>query len=193
MDLTQGNELEKQARAKKMMLWFGMISIAMTFAGLTSAYVVSKSRPDWAKDLELPPAFMFSTLAIIASSITFHLAKLALKKGHRNQANALLLATLGLGLAFVTLQFVGYQQMIDAGYFFTGATSNIAMSFIYIISFLHVLHVIAGLIVLLVVIYNHFKEKYDAKNMLGFELGLNFWHFLDIIWVYLFLFFYFFR
>ena len=193
MDLTQGSEREKQSRAKKMMLWFGMVSIGMTFAGLTSAYVVSKSRPDWVKDLELPSAFLYSTVAIILSSITFHWAKTALKRGDRKQATILLLATLGLGMAFVAFQFTAYQQIIADGFYFTGPASSIAMSFIYIISFLHILHVIAGLIVLLVVIYNHFKEKYDAKNMLGFELGLQFWHFLDAVWVYLFLFFYFFR
>ena len=193
MDLTKGSEVEKQSRAKKMMLWFGMISIAMTFAGLTSAYVVSKSRPDWVKDLQMPSAFIYSTIVIILSSVTFQLAKSALKKDNRSLTGTWLLVTLLLGVAFVALQFLGYQQIIDTGYNFTGPTSNISMSFIYIISFLHVLHVIVGLVVLLVVIYNHFKEQYNAKKMLGFELGLSFWHFLDVMWVYLFVFFYFFR
>ena len=75
MDLTQGSSELKNARAKKMMLWFGMISIAMMFAGLTSAYVVSKSRPDWVSSIEIPPAFFISTISIIISSITFYMVK----------------------------------------------------------------------------------------------------------------------
>ncbi len=193
MDLTQGSEQMKQRRAKKMMLWFGMISIAMTFAGLTSAYVVSKSRPDWIEDLEMPSAFIYSTIAILLSSITFHLAKIALQKDRRSNATMLLVVTLVLGLGFVGLQFLGYQQIIEAGYNFTGPTSNIAMSFIYIISFAHVLHMAAGILVLLVVFANHLRAKYTATEMLGLELGLQFWHFLDFMWLYLFAFFYFLR
>ena len=75
MDLTEGNFEQKNARAKKMMLWFAMVSIAMMFAGLTSAYVVSKSRPDWLADFQIPSAFFYSTLAIVLSSASFHLAR----------------------------------------------------------------------------------------------------------------------
>ena len=81
MDLTQGTFQEKQARSKKMMLWFAMISMTMMFAGLTSAYIVSQERPDWLETFQLPTAFFYSTLAIVASSVTFHLAKNAIQKG----------------------------------------------------------------------------------------------------------------
>jgi cytochrome c oxidase subunit 3 len=77
------------------------------------------------------------------------------------------------------------------GYFFAGAQSTITTSFIYVLTFLHGIHLLAGLIVLSVLIYNTVKNKYTT-NKLGFELGIYFWHFLDILWVYLFLFFYFF-
>jgi len=77
------------------------------------------------------------------------------------------------------------------GYFFAGAQSTITTSFIYVLTFLHSIHLLAGLIVLSVLIYNTVKNKYTT-NKLGFELGIYFWHFLDILWVYLFLFFYFF-
>ena len=70
---------EKNARAKKMMLWFAMISMTMTFAGLTSAYVVSSSRADWLSFFELPNQFLYSTLLILTSSITFFLGKKALE------------------------------------------------------------------------------------------------------------------
>ena len=76
-----GNEIRlKTIKAKKMMLLFSMLSIAMTFAGLTSAYIVSKARPDWLKNFELPLSFSLSTAIIVLSSITIWIAKKNLKK-----------------------------------------------------------------------------------------------------------------
>ncbi|MGA1226823.1 MAG: cytochrome c oxidase subunit 3 [Tamlana sp.] len=193
MDLTQGTLEEKNSRAKKMMLWFGIISLIMSFAGWTSAFVVSSSRPDWLKDFQLPDAFIISTIVIVLSSITFILAKNALKKGNNIQTTLFLWMTFILGLVFIFNQFSGFQQIINLGYNFTGPTSNVTMSYIYLIAVVHILHVIVGLICLLVVIYNHFKQKYKATKMLGFELAATFWHFIDILWVYLFLFLYFIR
>lgn len=193
MDLTQGTQEEKNNRAKKMMLWFGIVSLIMSFAGWTSAFVVSSSRSDWMKDFVLPNAFIISTVIIIISSITFILAKKALKKENKQTTTLWLLVTFVLGIAFIFYQFTGFQQIIDLGYNFTGPTSNVTMSYIYLIAIVHILHVVVGLICLLVVIYNHFKQKYNATNMLGFELAATFWHFIDILWVYLFLFLYFIR
>ena len=193
MDLTQGTQEEKANRAKKMMLWFGIVSLIMSFAGLTSAYVVSSTREDWLSDFQLPNAFVISVIIIIISSLTFILAKRALIND-KNQASTLwLITTFILGLAFVYNQFLGFDQIIADGYNFTGPTGNITMTFIFIIAFAHIVHVLVGLICLLVVIYNHFKQKYNAQNMLGFELAATFWHFVDILWIYLFLFLYFFR
>jgi|SRR5690606_2998169 len=193
MDLTEGTMDQKVARAKKMMLWFGIISMIMMFAGLTSAYVVSKSRPDWVSDFELPPSLYWSTLVIIISSITFILAKKFIGENNRSNGTLFLMATLALGLVFVVLQFQSFSQIISAGFYFTGSESSITSSFIYVVVLSHLAHLLAGLIVLLVVIYNHFKQRYYAGQMLGIELGATFWHFLDILWVYLFLFLYFFR
>ena len=193
MDLTQGTFEEKNNRAKKMMLWFGIISLVMSFAGWTSAFVVSSSRPDWLKDFQLPNAFIISTLVIMLSSITFILAKKALKSNNRKATMLWLFATLILGVVFIFNQFSGFQQIINLGYNFTGPTSNVTMSYIYLIAVVHILHVIVGLICLLVVIYNHFKQKYNPSKMLGFELAATFWHFIDILWIYLFLFLYFVR
>lgn len=191
MDLTQGTAAEKNSRAKKMMLWFGIVSLIMSFAGWTSAFVVSSARPDWLNDFILPSAFIVSTVVIVLSSLTFVLAKRALKSNNRMATSVWLLATLVLGIVFIFYQFFGFQQIIDLGYNFTGPTSNITMSYIYIIAVMHILHVVVGLICLLVVIYNHFKQKYNATSFLGFELASIFWHFIDILWVYLFLFLYF--
>ena len=188
MDLTQGSEKEKQARAKKMMLWFGIVSLIMSFAGWTSAFVVSSAREDWLTGFVLPNAFSVSVALIILSSLTLLLAKKYLKLNMTSKASFYLGATMLLGIGFIVSQLIGFQQIIDLGFNFTGPTSNITMSYIYIIAAVHILHVIVGLICLMVVIYNHFKQKYNTENLLGFELAANFWHFVDILWLYLFLF-----
>ena len=196
MDLTQGTQEEKTARSKKMMLCFGIGSLIMSFAGLISAFIVSSKQrvdKDWLVDYQLPDAFFISLVVILVSSLTFILAKRALKQNNKQMVTIWLLVTLALGIIFVFNQFEGFRQMIDAGHNFTGPTSNITMSYIYIFAVAHIAHVIAGLICLIVVIYNHFKQKYNANNMLGLELAANFWHFVDILWVVLFSFLYFFR
>ena len=93
MDLTEGTIKEKQRRAKKMMLWFAIGSIIMMFAGLTSAYVVSRTRPDWIIDFQLPSAFYVSTVVIILSSFIIHFAKNIIKKGDYTVGGLLLLST----------------------------------------------------------------------------------------------------
>lgn len=196
MDLTQGTHQEKTSRSKKMMLWFGIGSLIMSFAGLISAFIVSSKQrlnEDWLIEYQLPPAFLISLVLILLSSFTFILAKQALKQNNRNMVTVWLLVTLVLGIGFIVSQFVGFGEIIASGYHFAGPTSNITMSYIYVIAVLHIAHVIAGLICLIVVIYNHFKQKYDANNMLGLELAANFWHFVDVLWLVLFLFLYFFK
>jgi cytochrome c oxidase subunit 3 len=184
----------KQAKRKsaKPMLWVSMISMTMMFAGLTSAYVVSRKRADWVS-FDLPNAFYISTLLIIISSITFLLAKYFIKKDNRQLTSVFLLSTLILGIGFVFFQFEGFNQLFDAGFVFAGAQSTVKSSFIIGISLAHIAHIAAGLIVLFVVLFNHFNHKYSSKDSLGLELGAIFWHFVDILWIYLFLFFYFIR
>ncbi len=192
MDLTQGTQKEKNARAKKMMLWFGIISLLMGFAGWTSAFIVSSVREDWLTDFQLPTAFYYSTAVIILSSFSYILAKSAVRKNEQKTATNWLLATLLLGIVFIVLQFMGFSEIIAQGYYFTGPTSSITMSYIFLIASVHVLHVVAGIITLLVVLANQLRRKYTPDNLLGMELGATFWHFLDLLWVYLMLFFYFF-
>ena len=184
----------KQAKKKsaKPMLWVSMVSMTMMFAGLTSAYVVSRKRSDWVS-FDLPQAFYISTFLIILSSITFILAKYFIKQNNRQLTSAFLLSTLFLGIGFMFFQLEGFKELIYAGLFFTGEQSTVKSSFIYGISIAHLLHVAAGIVVLLVVIFNHFNKKYSANETLGMELGAIFWHFVDILWIYLFLFFYFIR
>ena len=191
MDLTQGTLEEKTNRSKKMMLYFGIASLIMSFAGWTSAFIVSSSRPDWLADFKMPTAFIVSVFVILASSITLFVAKKALKENNRSLTTIMLFVTFALGIYFIINQFNGFAEIIAAGYNFTGPTSNVTMSYIYLIAVVHIAHVVVGLICLLVVIYNHFKQKYTAEHKLGFDLASTFWHFVDILWVYLFLFLYF--
>ena len=191
--MTTEEQKSRTARSYKLILLFAMVSMTMMFAGLTSAFVVSKSRTDWLKDFQLPPAFYYSTLAIIACSVTFHLAKIAIKKNNQRKTTIFLLTTLVLGILFVILQFVGFGQIVENGYYFTGSGSSITTTFLYVVTVVHLIHLAGGVISLLIIIYNHFKQKYNSSQTLGIELGAMYWHFLDILWVYLFLFLYFFK
>ena len=179
-------------KSAKPMLWVSMISMVMFFAGLTSAYVISMKREDWVT-FDLPNALYISTILIVASSITFFFSQRMLKKDKKDISRILLLATLILGLGFVWQQYVGFLELKASGLYFTGEGSTVSTSFLIGITLMHVLHLIAGIIVLFVVIYNHYKNKYSSTDLLGFELGAIFWHFVDILWIYLFLFFYFIR
>ena len=190
----------KVSKAKKMMLWFGMISITMTFAGLTSAFIVSSSRPDWLDSFILPNWFTISTISIVFSSVFFQFAKFRLDKYvrvslpeniniyiERNNVNILLVLTIITAVIFVVSQFLGFNEIISQGYYFTGPESSVTTSYVYILVFLHLAHLFAGMIVLTVVISKFNKQKYE-KNKLGFELALIFWHFLGALWIYLFFF-----
>ena len=190
----------KISKAKKMMLWFGMISITMTFAGLTSAFIVSSSRPDWLDSFVLPNWFTISTVSIVLSSLFFQLAKYRLDKYirvslpeniniyiERNNVNSLLVLTILTAVIFIVSQFLGFNEIISQGYYFTGPESSVTTSYVYILVFLHLAHLFAGMIVLTVVITKFNKQKYE-KNKLGFELALIFWHFLGALWIYLFFF-----
>ena len=119
---------QQKAKSYKTMLWVAMISMFMMFAGLTSAYIVSKSRPDWLGDFELPFAFTLSTIVIVLSSFTFHFAVSAIRKDDRSKTSMFLWITFVLGAMFVFLQFKGFGQIIDNGFYFTGPESNVTTS-----------------------------------------------------------------
>jgi len=190
----------KTSKAKKMMLWFGLISITMTFAGLTSAFIVSSSRPDWLDSFVLPVWFTISTISIALSSLFFQLAKYKLDQYvrvslpeniniyiQRNNVNVFLGLTIIMALIFVVAQFLGFEDIISQGYYFTGPESSITTSYVYVLVFVHLAHLLAGIIVLTVVTTKFNRQKYE-KNKLGFEMALIFWHFLGALWIYLFFF-----
>ena len=188
MDLAMEEQAVKQYKAKKMMLWVGMISMAMTFAGLTSAYVVSSSRADWLSQFKIPGSFTISTLLILLSSFSFYLAKKSLLSKNIKATKIWILTTFMLALLFVYFQFRGFADIIAQGYYFTGPESSITTSFLYILVLLHLAHLFAGIIALLVVYFRLVRGSYSGSNTLGFELAHLFWHFLDILWIYLYLF-----
>ena len=192
MDLEKHELRKKHRRARKMMLLFSLLSITITFAGLTSAYIVSKARPDWLKDFELPDYFIISTLIILSSSITMWLAKKNVKKKLVSKTSFWIAITFLLSIFFFLSQFLGFQELINKGYYFTGAQSTVTTSFLYVLALLHLVHVFAGVIVLIVVFVNNKSKKYNDET-LGFELAETFWHFLGFLWLYLFVFLYFFR
>ena len=187
------NNKSKVDRSKKMMLWFGMISLTMSFLGITSGYIVSKERADWLTDFQIPEAFYISLFIILLSSITFYFAKKYVIAQQKKQGMIFLIITFLLGIIFIILQFKGFSEIISSGYFFTGSESTITTSFIYLVVLLHLTHMLAALISVIVVIYNHYKQRYTIGNTVGIEIAATFWHFVDVLWIYLFLFFYFVR
>jgi cytochrome c oxidase subunit 3 len=186
-DVTELPIEQKIARSKKQMMWFAIASLVMMFAGLTSAYVVSSSRRDWV-DIDMPNEFFYSTGVILLSSLTLWLAKSLIKKGDKGAAMIFTVVTFVLGTIFVVMQFSGFDTIISMGYRFTGAASNVNASFIYVIVAAHLAHIVAGLVALLVMTVQTLRGKYTKENLLGFELGSIFWHFVDVLWIYLLLF-----
>ena len=179
-------------KSAKPMLWVAMISMVMFFAGLTSAYVISMEREDWVS-FNLPNSLYISTVLIVLSSVTIFFSQKFLKEDKLSTSFLLLILTFVLGLGFIWFQYDGFLELKSKGLYFTGKQSTVSTSFIIGITFMHILHLLAGVIVLLVVIYNHYKKKYSSADTLGFELGAIFWHFVDVLWIYLFFFFYFIR
>lgn len=195
MDRKQKVDLElvtARKKSAKPMLWVSLISMVMFFAGLTSAYVISMKRDDWVS-FDLPPAFYTSTILIVLSSITIYISQKLLRKNKQQLSILFLAITLLLGILFVWFQYIGFNQLKSSGLYFTGKGSTVSTSFIIGITLMHVLHLVSGIITLFVILINSLRKKYDSNNMIGFELGSIFWHFVDVLWIYLFFFFYFIR
>lgn len=179
-------------KAAKPMLKIGIISMIMLFAGLTSAYVVRADNGNWLV-FYLPPIALLSTAIIVMSSITLFIAQQAIKKDKHQLTVIGLLLTLLLGFGFFYTQLEGWKQLTAQGIYFFGKYANASGSFLYLIALVHLAHMLGGLISLLVTLVKAIRRKYSSTDYLGIELTAMYWHFLDILWVYLFLFLYFFR
>jgi len=186
-------EFEQMRRkTAKPLLWIGIVSIIMLFSGLTSAYIVRADNGNWLV-FQLPPIAIVSTAIIITSSLTMVLAQLAIKKDKFKQTSIFLFLTFALGLAFTYTQYLGWKQLTLQGIYFLGKYSNASGSFLYLIALVHVFHLFGGLWALLITLYKSLKRRYHSGDYLGIELCAIYWHFLDLLWIYLFLFLYFFR
>ena len=224
---------ENRARAKKMLLSFGIFSIVMLFAGLTSAYLVSFYGEFWV-NIKLPREFHLSTGFIIFSSISMYFAVKAVRKNQLNKATPLLILTLILGLAFAVCQYLGWKALAETGNFLSGHADNLtgvygedytftyygeeliyedgmyyspsdvareeplneelavknntASSYLIALVFVHICHLVGGVAALIWAIILAARKKYTADNHVGLNLTATYWHFLDALWLYLFLF-----
>jgi cytochrome c oxidase subunit 3 len=171
----------------KMLLWVGLGSIVMMFAGLTSAYIVKKSQANWL-EFDLPNLFWFSTLVILVSSFTIQMAVKKAKAGEMAQYRGFLSVTAILGLTFIILQIRGFQALELNNVALTGARSNSAGSFLLVIAGLHLLHLVGGVIAIAVISLKAMAAKSSTNQVLSVELVASYWHFVDILWIYLFVF-----
>ena len=168
----------------KFTLWVGIGSILMMFAGLTSAYIVKRNQANWIT-FDLPVAFWYSTAAIIISSITIMMATRSFKERAMGRYRSLTAATVVLGMIFIVLQIFGFRQLWLAG---LTLQSNVSISFLYVIVGLHVLHVLGGIIALIVLSLKAFSSKMRNYSAVPVELVSTYWHFVDILWIYLLIF-----
>lgn len=180
----------------KFNMWIGIVSMVMIFAAFTSAFVVKKGDlPVW-QHIQLPQIFTVSTIVIAISSACMHFAYSAFRKNNVNMFRGFMLLTFILGAAFLTLQIQGWMQLRDAGIFLDG---NVSGSFIYVISGTHFIHVLGGVIALMafaVLSFTKYRHgiitndpEKDLNNKVGMEVMMTYWHFVDILWIYLYFFF----
>jgi len=181
----QQNTERKKIHPHKFALWVAMGSIIMMFAGLTSAYIVRKSQGNWV-EYHLPPVFWVSTIAILLSSITMILGIRAFKNRAMAKFKAMMWLTIILGVAFAILQYVGFKILYAQNIRVDGNPSE---SFVFIIAGLHLLHILGGIIALLIVFFRASRTRVKVYNAVGLEIAGAYWHFVDVLWIYLFVFF----
>lgn len=179
---------KKRLHPYKFTLWVAIGSIIMMFAALTSAYIVRHAQHNWL-EFSLPKVFWYSTAVIIGSSLTLHLAVKAFRSRERNRYKLLLSVTALLGVLFAALQFYGFSDLYNRGVQILGRGSNPSASFLGVITGLHVVHVLGGVIALLIVLLKSYSRKIKSYDSTPVEMLSIYWHFVDILWIYLFIFF----
>ncbi|ANI90225.1 cytochrome oxidase subunit III [Arachidicoccus ginsenosidimutans] len=172
----------------KFLLWIGIASIVMLFAGLTSAYIVKRSFANWL-EFPLPKIFWLSTCVILISSLTMHLALKAFKAHERKRYRLLITLTAALGVAFALLQLYGFITLEHRGIHIFGTGSNASASFLGVITIVHAVHVIGGVVALLIMFFRAFRKRVKRYDATPVEIAAIYWHFVDILWIYLFIFF----
>ena len=171
---------------KKFNMWIFIFTSFMFFAALTSGFIVYSGGREHAINIILPRAFMYSTTVIILSSITMFIASRAAKRLEFNKQRLFLWLTLALGIAFFLIQLYGWSILIKMGVYFINP--NASQSFIYVFTGMHLIHILAGLFLIINTLWRSYKNVPQAKNLFGMEMSGIFWHFVDIIWIYLYVF-----
>ena len=168
----------------KFILWLFLVSIIMLFASQTSAYLVRRAEGNWL-EFEMPKIFWYSTGVLIASSLAMQWAYFAAKKDQFKTLKIAISITFVLGLVFLWMQFEGWKQLVAMNVYFVGNPSG---SFFYVFTGLHGFHIISGLIVLLYALRAVFRLKVHSKSLRQIQICSTYWHFLDLLWLYLFVF-----
>ena len=184
MDIVS-NQQQKKIHPHKFTMWVAIGSIVMMFAGLTSAFIVKSNQAGW-RTVDIPKLFWISTAVIIASSITVQLALRSFKQREMNQYRLLIGLTLLLGVAFVALQWMGFQQLWEQKIQFKGSGAG---QFLYVIFGLHAIHVVGGILALIVMFIKAFAGKVKLYSSVPVEVMTTYWHFVDLLWLYLLIFF----
>lgn len=169
---------------RKFILWLFIVSIVMLFAAMTSAYLVRRAEGNWL-EYDIPAVFTYSSVVLILSSLTMHWAYLAAKKDNFGRLKVAITVTFALGIAFLYMQFQGWVELVNQNVFFVG---NPAGSFLYVFTGLHGFHLISGLVVLVFALVAAFRMRIHAKSLNQVEIAATYWHFLDVLWLYLFVF-----
>lgn len=189
----------KKYFAQRFALWISLCSMFMAFAGLTSVYIIRRADKNWL-EFDLPNQFTISTILIVLSSVTMHFAYRAYKKDHFERFRLLLITTFILGLAFTYFQLSGWNKMNELGYKIIDEGSEVSASLVGVISGFHLFHLAIGLLFLLIAIVRSFfifkndptrslMKEYQPSKGIRMDLLSTFWHFVDVLWVYLFIFF----
>jgi len=176
---------KNKLHAKEFLLWTFLVSVFMIFAGLTSAVIVRRSDGNWLEYV-LPSAFWWSTALVFLSSISLQWSLGRARRDELGQLKVGLAVTMITGLLFLLSQWIAFRQMVEIGLYLVG---NPATSFLYVITGLHALHMLSAIIVLFVIFVQVFSYKVHSKNMLSIRLGTLYWHFLGVLWIYLYIFF----
>jgi cytochrome c oxidase subunit 3 len=170
--------------AKKFALWLFCVSVVMIFGALTSAYIVRQAEGNWLV-FELPQLFWVNTGIILMSSITMHWAYLSAKRDSLESVKIAMVLTTILGVSFLVGQYLAWGDLVDQKVYLVGNPSG---SFVYILSGLHGLHIIGGVVFLLIVLISAFRYKVHSKSLNQVEMCVTYWHFLGGLWLYLFVF-----
>lgn len=179
------SEQKKRIHPHKFTLWVAIGSIIMMFAGLTSAYIVKRDQPGWTT-FDMPRTFLLSTAVILLSSLTMQIALKSFRERKMDRYRGFITVTAILGLVFVVLQWIGFTQVWDSGVTFRGSGAG---QFLFVIAGLHALHVIGGVIALLVMFIKAYRTNVRSYNIVPVEVVSSYWHFVDILWIYLLIFF----